>query len=227
MPTPVEILEGLAEISQRWRMLAIIWHVYYGVLVAALLFGVRPVKPVMGVLLALPLYSVSVLAWLAANPFNGTLFAALGVTLTALSFALPREPVELAPAWAVLTGAAMVAFGWMYPHFLATDSIREYLYAAPTGLIPCPTLSMTIGLALIVGGLDARVWPLVLAAGGLFYGVFGALRLGVMIDLVLAVGAAAVVVAVLVPRAPAQTERLRSAPRHVPGATSPGSPEKP
>lgn len=37
---------------------------------------------------------------------------------------------------------------------------------------------------------SSRAWEFVLGAAGLFYGVFGAVRLGVAIDWVLAVGAA-------------------------------------
>ena len=52
----------------------------------------------------------------------------------------------------------------------------------PTGLVPCPTLSIVIGLALIVEGLDSRIWTSVLVgATGVFYGIFGAVRLGVTI----------------------------------------------
>ncbi len=74
-------------------------------------------------------------------------------------------------------------------HFLNTTSFLPYLYAAPVGLVPCPTLSITIGAALILGGLESRGWSLVLAGMGIFYAVFGALRLGVTIDFTLLVGA--------------------------------------
>lgn len=85
----------------------------------------------------------------------------------------------------------MIGFGWVYPHFLDNAALVEYLYAAPTGLIPCPTLSIVIGFTLILGGLRSRAWCLVLTIVGLFYGVFGAARLGVKIDGVLLLGALA------------------------------------
>lgn len=204
MPTPIEILEGLSEITQRWRWLAVLWHAYYGVLIAGLLIGVRPSKPIAGMLLAIPLFSVSVLAWMTANPFNGTAFALLGLALIGLALRLPRESIAIGPAWTGIIGAAMIVFGWVYPHFLEVSTPAEYLYAAPTGLIPCPTLSMTIGLALVLGGFDARAWSLVLGATGVFYEAFGAFRLGVTIDLVLLGGALALVVAALLPQVPAR-----------------------
>ena len=99
----------------------------------------------------------------------------------------------------MIAGAALLIFGWVYPHFLETSSPLTYLYAAPTGLIPCPTLSITIGFALILGGLDSRLWSWVLGAFGLFYGAFGALRLGVTIDLVLLLGSIALIAFALLP----------------------------
>lgn len=64
------------------------------------------------------------------------------------------------------------------------------------GLIPCPTLAMVIGLAMIGGGLGSRAWSYTLAGFGLFYGVFGVARLGVVLDLPLIAGAVALAVAV-------------------------------
>jgi len=206
MPNPEEILDGLAKIAQEWRVLAILWHVYYGVLAIGLLVGMRPAKPVAGILLAIPLFSVSVLAWLTANPFNGSVFALVGLALVGISFMLPREPISLGPTWAVIAGVIMIAFGWVYPHFVNASSFANYLYAAPTGLIPCPTLSITIGLVLLAGGLDSRTYSLVLAIAGLFYGVFGALRLGVTIDLVLLLGSLALIGIVFVPKSSAPAE---------------------
>jgi hypothetical protein len=209
MPSPAEILNGLAKIANEWRMLAVVWHVYYGALAIGLLAGVRPSKPIAGILLAIPLFSVSVLAWTTANPFNGTLFAVLGLALVGISFALPRDPIEIGATWLVVAGAVMFVFGWVYPHFLEGASPLTYLYAAPTGLVPCPTLSITVGLALILGGLDSRLYSLVLAVGGLFYGAFGAFRLGVTIDLVLLLGSLALVGAVLLPKPSAPTVSSR------------------
>lgn len=215
MPSPAEILNGLAKIANEWRILAIVWHVYYGVLAIGLLAGVRPAKPVAGILLAIPLFSVSVLAWTAANPFNGAMFAVLGLALVGISFTLPRTPVSIGSTWVVVAGVVMFVFGWVYPHFLEGSSPLTYLYAAPTGLVPCPTLSITVGLALILGGLDSRLYSLVLAAGGLFYGAFGAFRLGVTIDVVLLLGSFALVGAALLPKpsAPSVTSTGRGIPK--------------
>ena len=53
---------------------------------------------------------------------------------------------------------------------------------------------MEIGFALLGDGLGSRVWSLTLAAFGLFYGLFGVLRLGVFLDIGLVGGAVALAV---------------------------------
>jgi hypothetical protein len=105
---------------------------------------------------------------------------------------------EESPSPAVLaTGALLFLFGFVYPHFLATNSLAVRVYAAPIGLIPCPTLSALIGITLMFGLFREREWSPVLAAAGLLYGAIGAFRLGVTIDLVLVGGAAMLVAAFL------------------------------
>jgi len=197
MPTPEQILAGLTEIANQWRAMAIAWHVCFAVLAVGIALGARPPKRIAAILLALPLFSVSALAWAQANPFNGTFFGLAAIALVAVAIRLPHDRIRVASNWAVMAGALMFVFGWGYPHFLDATSWVPYLYSAPTGLIPCPTLSIVIGMALILDGLGSRAWSLVLAATGAFYGVFGAARLGVTIDWVLFVGSLLLVFAVL------------------------------
>jgi hypothetical protein len=189
MPTPQEILSGLSTIANQWQILAIAWHIYFALLVGGLALGIRPSKRIAGIMLTLPLVSVSALAWLAANPFNGILFALAAIALLVIAIRLPQERIHVAPLWLLSAGALLFIFGWVYPHFLTTASWLPYLYAAPTGLVPCPTLSIVIGLSLMVDNFESRAWSFVLGGMGLFYGLFGALRLGVTIDLVLLLGA--------------------------------------
>jgi len=188
-PSPERILLGLAEIANDWRWLAALWHGCFAALVLTLVIGLRPSRRMIGILLVLPLVSVSILAWTHANPFNGASFALAAVALLVTAGRFSREAVEIAPARVAVPGALLIGFGWVYPHFLQNASPLDYLYAAPTGLIPCPTLSIVIGFTLVLGGLGSRSWCLVLAIMGLFYGIFGAVRLGVGIDWILALGA--------------------------------------
>lgn len=189
MPTAEGILAGLGAIANEWRFLAILWHVYLAILVFGLVMGVRPARRLAGVLLALPVASVSALAWIHGNPFNGTFFALASSVLLVIACRVPRGNVVPESGWLFVLAGMMIGFGWVYPHFLAASGPIEYLYAAPVGLVPCPTLSVVIGGTLLLGGLGTRLWCFVLAGLGLFYGVFGAVYLGVAIDWILAVGA--------------------------------------
>jgi len=194
MPTPNEILQGLAAISNGQSLMAVLWHVALAALIAALLLGWRPTQKTGSILLSVPLISVSVLAWLYGNPFNGTVFLLFAVGLAAIGSRRPAVRVERPPAWASAVGIFMVAFGWVYPHFLEGASWVSYLYRAPTGLIPCPTLALVIGLALLANGFSSRAYSVGLGFLGIFYSIFGTFRLGVGIDIVLLIGSAAILV---------------------------------
>ena len=187
MPNGAEILDGLTRIAESWRTLAVLWHIYSALLVL-FAFGLRPQNRLVGALLIPPLASVSVLAWLDGNPFNGAAFAALSVVLVALLSNVNGRPVGRTHSFWFLLGLSLVSFGWAYPHFLEGSPASAYLYAAPLGLIPCPSLSLVVGVTIIFCGLNARAWSLSLALAALFYGVFGALYLGVTIDWVLVGG---------------------------------------
>lgn len=188
MPSAEEILEGLGTIASSWQALAVLWHVYFGLFAAAALLGWRPSSRLVGALLIPPVASVSVLAWMQGNPFNGTLFGMLSVVLVGLLRSMSAKPVKPASAFLVVFGSFLFGFGWTYPHFFEGEPGSVYLYAAPLGLIPCPTLSMAVGIATIFRGLRSPAWSLVLTAAAFFYGLFGALYLGVTIDWILVGG---------------------------------------
>lgn len=204
MPTPQGILNGLTAIATDVLPLAVAWHLVLAAALVVLFFGLRPGRRFAAMALAAPSASVAVLAWTYGNPFNGAVFTAAALGLALAGSRLPREPVARGPGWAQAAGALLVAFGWVYPHFLDAYPPLVYLFAAPTGLVPCPTLSVVIGLALVGNGFGSRGWSLLLAATGIFYGAFGAFRLGVTIDLALLAGALALAVLVLRPHGRAE-----------------------
>ena len=191
MPSPSAILDGLTAISNDWRGVAVGWHVLVGVYVISLVSGWRPTARLLAVLITLPLVSVSVLAWSAGNVFNGVVFAGLALVLFRGVPHLQAQRVRFESMWQVVPGATMVAFGWVYPHFLKTDSWAAYAYAAPLGVVPCATLAAAIGIAWMVAPLRSGAWAAALASGGLFYGLLGVFYLNVMIDIVLVGGALA------------------------------------
>ncbi len=201
MPSADKILAGLEQIANDAWLGAMAWHGLVALAAIALLLGWRPSRRLAAVLLVAPLASVSALAWIFGNPFNGASFAVLAAALLAFARKAAAQPVARAPAWATIAGVAMLAFGWVYPHFLAASTPVAYVYAAPLGLIPCPTLSAVIGFALLGGGLGALNWSLTLAGAGVFYAIFGVVRLGVSLDLPLLGGAVALIVVATRPAA--------------------------
>lgn len=191
MPSPGEILAQLTRIAQENMHWAIVWHVAVAMGVVAVISGWRPRDSLAGRLLALAAASVSGFAFRYGNVFNGVVFASLFVAMLVGARRLGSARVEARTGWSRVAGGVMVGFAWVYPHFLPVGSSTVYLVAAPMGLLPCPTLSLLIGLTLIGAGARSRLWMGLLTAFGLFYGVFGLVRLGVAIDGVLVVGALA------------------------------------
>ena len=183
MPSPDALVAELGAIANDWRWLAITWHVLFAGLFLALIAGWRPRARLLGRLLVAPLLSVSVVAWLSGNPFNGTMFAGLAASLMWSVTRFGSSSVTVARyRWVAAGGGGLSLFGWMYPHFLRTESWVIYLYASPFGVLPCPTLAVVIGMTLIFAQLNAIPWRAGLMAAGLFYGAIGAFRLGVLLD---------------------------------------------
>lgn len=188
MPKADEIISGLQSVVDTNSRIAILWHVVFYILIAALIFQWKPSDKLMGLLLTIPLLSVAVLAWLSGNPFNGTFFSALTLLIIIFAMKADSQPVCFSSPPFMIIGVLMICFGLVYPHFIRTDSIFEYLYASPLGLIPCPTLSILIGFVLLCNGFGSHAITLTFVIFGLFYGIFGVLKLAVYLDLFLVFG---------------------------------------
>lgn len=180
MPSSSEILRNLALLSNSYIWLAVIWHLAVFAVLARK--GWRPQQRYAAQLLLLPLLSVSVLAWMHGNPFNGLMFLGLILVFGLISFQLSHRPVTLTRKWTFPLGVGVLLYALVYPHFLETDSALVYFIAAPLGVVPCPTLSLVLGFGLIFSGFHSRLWSATAAAVGLFYALFGMLRLGVWLD---------------------------------------------
>ena len=191
MPTPDSILSWATLVANEWRWLAISWHLALGImLVAAALSRSRVSQRFVALFCVLLVVSVAVVAWISGNPFNGLLFTFLSIALLRAAASLPKHvPLTSAPWPWSLAGAALVGFGWLYPHFLITDTPSSYAYASPLGVLPCPTLSLIIGMTFLAGGLHSAGWNLMLTAAGVLYGWIGVFRLGVTLDVALLAGA--------------------------------------
>ena len=189
MPGRDEILRGLMQAAHHAMPLAILWHVVAALVIVLLVSGRwQPGRRTAAMALATPLVSVSAVAWASSNPFNGATFA-LGAMLLLFFGARLQGPALRGPSWARAVGVASILFGLFYPHFLPDRPGYYYLFAAPAGLIPCPTLALVLGMGLLAGGFGSRGWSITLGVMGLFYALFGMFRLQVWLDAGLLVSA--------------------------------------
>jgi hypothetical protein len=198
MPTKEEILNGLQTIVNQYQVLAILWHLIFYLLLATIVFIWRPSGRTLALIISLPIISVSVLAWLTGNPFNGSLFTILAILTIIFGLRASNEAINVSQITFIVTGILMIVFGLVYPHFGENDSLLKYLYASPSGLIPCPTLSILIGLLLVFSGLGSQSLTVIFIVFGLFYGLFGVFKLAVYVDLFLVFGSLMLLVRYLI-----------------------------
>jgi len=188
MPKTEEILNGLQKIVNDYSTIAIIWHLLFYAFIAALIFKLLPTNKLFGLLIFVPVLSVALLAFLSGNPFNGILFSILAIIIIIFGLGASSQPVQTSQTFFMVIGILMIIFGLVYPHFVNTDSFLKYLYASPVGLIPCPTLSILIGFLLLYNGFGSQSLTLTFIVFGLFYGIFGVLKLAVYLDIFLVFG---------------------------------------
>jgi hypothetical protein len=194
MPKTEEIISGLQKIVNDYSTIAIIWHIMFYALIAALIFRWLPTNRLFVLLICVPIFSVATLAFLSGNPFNGLLFSILTVLIIIFGLRASIQPVQTSQIIFMFIGIVMIVFGLVYPHFISADSYLKYLYASPVGLIPCPTLSILIGFLLLYNGFGSQPITLTIIVFGLFYGIFGVLKLAVYLDIFLVFGTIALIV---------------------------------
>jgi hypothetical protein len=188
MPKTEEILKGLQTIVDNQYALAVMWHIAFYFLIICFVVNWHPSNKLLGILLCLPVISVAVLAWSYSNPFNGLLFSILAILIFIFAQRTSGMRISYSTWPFIVVGIMMITFGFVYPHFIKANSLIEYLYASPVGLIPCPTLSILIGILLLFNPLGSPVISLSFIVFGLFYGIFGVFKLGVTLDLFLLFG---------------------------------------
>lgn len=184
MPITDQILEALSTITDELTWLALGWPVAILIIAVALVAGWRPQLRTLGLLITAPVLSVFVVSISFASLFNAATFGLLAVVCTKLT----RDRTErIQPGgWQLWTAVALIAFGFVYPHFVDGAWYRS-LYASPVGLVPCPTLAVVAGFALLARRSRMRALLAVLAVWTAFYALFGMFRLGVWLDIGLVV----------------------------------------
>ncbi len=193
MPTATEILRQLQAISQEAWWVALAAHIAVIVLIDAVTSGWRPRGRTAGLVLSAPAATVSACAIAAGNWFNAASFAALA-TIVATSGVMDARRIDVAGrGWRPIVGGALIAFGFVYPHFVEGPWFRA-LYAAPLGIVPCPTLAVIAGFVVLGFRPRSHVAAIAVAAWAAFYAIVGVARLGVSLDLGLAIVPLAVLV---------------------------------
>jgi hypothetical protein len=182
------IRSSLSAITNEWRDVAMAWHVLFAVLVISIVSRVIR-RDAAAFVLAVAALSVAALAAWSGNPFNASVFLVAGVIMMRLAATMRGAPMAFGTRLEMVAGIVLVAFGAVYPHFLAASSWTAYLYQAPLGVIPCPTIAASAGVTLIAGGFGSKAWCRVVGTVAVFYGLVGVLVLGVMIDVALIAGA--------------------------------------
>ena len=188
MPTREEIVAGLTLIANQYSNIAIAWHIIIVIIIAALFAGWKPGNMLMILLLSSLLMSVSGFAGIGDNFFNAAIFALLVIVSIYAALKSGNGIIRGDRSWPDIAGLLLIIFGLIYPEFLQTNSPLEFAYAAPTGLIPCPTLCVLTGFALLYRGFGSVTWSLTIVASGIFYGLFGVFYLGVYLDWFLVAG---------------------------------------
>jgi len=189
MPTRQEILAGLTWLANEYAAIAIIWHILLFLLIVMLFAGWRPRNNLMILILTGLLMSASFFASLQGNFFNATVFALLVIMSVYATLRSGNEMIKGNRSWPDIAGLLLIIYGLSYPEFLKVNSLLEYAYATPAGLIPCPTLAVLTGFTLLYRGFGSVIWTMMLVISGMFYGLFGALYLNVYLDWILVAGA--------------------------------------
>jgi len=210
VPAADRILDTATDIARQWQALAVIWHVAATAFVVAWVLGWRPPSSVIAPVLIAAVVTVDLLSWGSGNPFTGVLFALLAALLVRATRDLPAAATLAESSVMRAAGAAFATFGLMYPHFLAPPHWIVYAYAAPFGLLPCPTLSAVIGFTMLFGWHRCAPWSLPLAAAGALYGFIGVFTLRVALDWGLVAASLILVIALGVSHASVWTARASS-----------------
>jgi hypothetical protein len=182
------ILTAAARIATEWIPLAAAWHIAAAALALSLWWPGLDGRAIATLLSVMPVSVAAMAAW-SGNPFNLAVFAAMGLVMIALAGTSVSSRVTLAGGRDAAAGLIMCGFGWVYPHFLDGPA-WQYLYGAPLGLLPCPTLAFLIGVSLLANSFDSKPWTILMSSVGLIYGAIGVFILRVTIDWFLIAGAA-------------------------------------
>jgi len=89
MPTPEEILNGLALAANKYIFVSITWHIIVVLFLLLLIAGKRPANKAVTLGLIALLLSVDFIAMLVSNPFNAIMFLLASVLFIFINWKMP------------------------------------------------------------------------------------------------------------------------------------------
>jgi hypothetical protein len=187
MVSPEQICLGLQSIAEDFQWLGIIQHILLITMVILLWKFRKRVGRFVSLYITLTFAIVSFLAiYCTENPFTGIVFG-ISAVLGLWEVFSPKMDYSLSHTLRIQVIIAVVAgfLGFWYPHFI--DDKLLALIASPYGLIPCPTLIVGLSIFIVVYPFTNKVWHWWLTLIGLYYGIFGVIRLKVNLDLALVI----------------------------------------
>ena len=118
MPSPEQILNGLALAANNFYIVSIIWHLLVLLFFIVLFSGRKLSNKQVMAFLTLPLLTTALFALMISNPFNGIVFSVITIILWFTIYNTPGELVALKWDAISFAGLAFILFGLFYPHFL-------------------------------------------------------------------------------------------------------------
>ncbi|HYE82076.1 MAG TPA: hypothetical protein VEG39_07910 [Clostridia bacterium] len=176
------ILNFLPMVANKYLLLNAIMHILiYGVLAMVFLSGSKWKRIAFDSMIVLLLVSVAAISILNGNPFNFLTFTILSVFAVIELFKAENDIKFDVFSLNTLACIAIILVGLWYPHFANTHPVLMLLLA-PTGIIPCPTLMVVLGLLNLVYPKINRGLYTVTSLMGVFYGATGIFMLKVTLD---------------------------------------------
>ncbi|MBP2652518.1 MAG: hypothetical protein H6Q73_87 [Firmicutes bacterium] len=182
----VNILNYLETVSNQNLWLNFSIHLLVIIAVSVILFsGKRNCQHriVDGVILLL-FTSVAVNAVVYGNPFHFITFAFLAIFAILELYKSKNEFYVLNLNVRCIVAITFVIIGFWYPEFVKTTPAALILFS-PAGIIPCPTLLITLGMLTLAYPKVNMTQYTITALLGFCYGLIGVFKLNVSIDVAL------------------------------------------
>ncbi|AET66141.1 hypothetical protein Desor_0437 [Desulfosporosinus orientis DSM 765] len=129
-------------------------------------------------------FSVTVHALIFGNPFHAATFGLLAI-ISLVQLIGRKETIQISQSkWISTIALSAIFLGLWYPEFVDKSALM-LLMVSPVGVIPCPTLLITIGLLILIMPSVSSLQYLITIIMGLVYGIIGVFVFQVYLDITL------------------------------------------